>query len=234
MRSAERYLSQGKLRAAIGEYRQVVENDPRDFSTLKYLGDLHARNSEQAEAIRCFTKVAEHYGNQGFAQKAISIYNKILRLQPDTVEIMVKLADLHRVKGAIAEARTFYNAVAEQYQRHGRKLEALEVWKSIAELDPNNVEIYVKIADVFWQENQKDEAAKAYTEAGLRLAAQDRHEEAKNAFEKSLEVAPDEMITLNGMVKSQIALGYSDEAANTLEQVLAEQPENRDIRYLSG
>jgi len=33
MRNAERFLSQGKIRAAINEYQRVVENDPTDFST---------------------------------------------------------------------------------------------------------------------------------------------------------------------------------------------------------
>ncbi len=61
MRNAERFLSQGKIRAAISEYQRIVENDPKDFSTLNILGDLYAKNSEKQEAIGCFTQVAEYY-----------------------------------------------------------------------------------------------------------------------------------------------------------------------------
>ncbi len=232
MRNAERYLSQGKIRAAIGEYKQVVESDPRDFSTLNILGDLCAKNSETNEAVKYFTKVAEHYGNQGFAQKAIAIYNKIARIQPDSIEISAKLAELHRMKGSVAEARVHYTTIAEEYQRRGKKLEALDAWKSIAELDPNNTDIYLRIADVYRQENQTEEAARSYTEAGLRLAGLERHEQALEAFSKAFEVRPNDISLLNGMVKSQIALGYSDEAAKTLENLIKEQPANKDLSYL--
>lgn len=232
MRNAERYLSQGKIRAAIGEYRQVVESDPRDYSTMNILGDLCVKNSEKNEAVKYYTKVAEHYGGQGFAQKAIAIYNKIARLNPESIEISAKLAELHRMKGSVAEARVHYTSVAEEYQKRGKKLEALDAWKSIAELDPNNTDIYLRIADVYRQENQIEDAAKSYIEAGLRLGTLEQHEQALNAFSKAYELTPNDITLLNGMVKSQIALGYSDDAAKTLENLIAEQPGNSDLNHL--
>ena len=86
MRNAERYVAQGKIRAAIAEYRTVVDNDPRDVATLNMLGDLCVKSSEKREAIDCFLRVAEHYNTQGFSQKAIAIYNKISRIEPDSIE----------------------------------------------------------------------------------------------------------------------------------------------------
>ena len=70
MRNAERHVAQGKLRAAISEYKTVVQNDPRDFGTMNMLGDLYVKNSEINKAIECYKGVAEHYQKQGFAQKA--------------------------------------------------------------------------------------------------------------------------------------------------------------------
>ena len=232
MRSAERFLAQGKIRAAISEYKLVAENDPRDFTTLNMLGDLYAKNSEEREAIGCFKKVAEHYGKQGFAQKAIAVYNKISRLQPGSLEVAAKLAELYQMKGSIAEARSHYLTLAENYQSKGKKLEAVEVWKRIAELDPTNTDIYLKIGEAYWEENQKEDAASAFTEAGLRLAAQSRYEAALTAFSRALEIIPNEAVALNGLIKSQISLGYSEDAAKTLENVLLEQPENKEIYYL--
>ena len=179
MRNAERFLSQGKIRAAISEYQRVVENDPKDFSTLNILGDLYAKNSDKQEAVGCFTQVAEYYNMQGFAHKAIAIYNKISRIEPGSMEVSAKLAQLYKSKGSVSEAKTHYTALAEQYQRKGQKIEALAIWKQIAELDPNNTDIYLKIAEVCWQEDQPDDAAKAFTEAGLRLTAQGKY---VNAF----------------------------------------------------
>jgi tetratricopeptide (TPR) repeat protein len=232
MRNAERYLAQGKIRAAIVEYKSVIESDQNDYSTLNMLGDLYAKASEPDEAIRCFTQVAEHYSKQGFAQKAIAIYNKISRLKPDSLEVSAKLAQLYQTKGSVAEARVHYNTLAEQYTRAGRKAEALAVWKQIANLDPTNTDIYLKIADACWQSQQKEEAASAYIEAGSRLTARKQYESAVTAFSRALEIRPDDVLALKGFVDSQINLGYPEEAAKTLEGSLSRQPYNREIMYL--
>src|SRR3954465_4942805 len=100
MRNPERHVDRGKIQSAIGEYKQVVANDPKDFGTLNMLGDMYAKSSETAKAVNCYTAVAEHYGKQGFAQKAIAVYNKISKLQPGSIEISAKLAELYRFKGS--------------------------------------------------------------------------------------------------------------------------------------
>lgn len=231
-RNAERFLTQGKIRAAISEYKRIVENDPKDFSTLNLLGDLCVKAQDTGEAVKCYTQVAEHYANQGFAQKAIAIYNKISRLMPDSIEVSAKLAQLYQSKGSIAEARSHYSNLADYYQKRGQKTEALEIWKQIAELDPNNTEIYLKIGEMCRQQDQKDEAAEAYTEAGARFAAKKQFEQAMSAYSKSLEIKPSNLVALNGLVNSQIGLGYADDAARTLEEMLEKQPYNREILNL--
>ena len=84
MRNAEKYLSQGKLRAAIGEYRRVTSHDPADVVTLNMLGDLYVKDNDKDSALKCFRNVADHYSGQGFAAKAIAVYNKMSRIAADT------------------------------------------------------------------------------------------------------------------------------------------------------
>lgn len=232
MRNAERFLAQGKIRAAISEYKRVVESDPKDFSTLNMLGDLYAKASDTREAVNCFSLVAEYYGKQGFAQKAIAIYNKISRLTPESLEISAKLAELYQIKGSVAEARAHYTVLAERYQRMGNKAESLAVLKQIAQLDPNNSDIFLKIADLCLQEEQADEAASAFIQAGLRLSERKQYEAAITAFSKGLDIKPNDLTGLKGIVKSQINLGYTDEAAKTLEKVLENEPYNREVIFL--
>ena len=232
LRNAERFLAQGKVRAAIGEYKRIVENDPKDFSTLNILGDLHVKVSETKEAVKCYTAVAEHYGNQGFTQKAIAIYNKILRITPDSPEISLKLAQFYQLKGSPAEARFHYSNLAEYYRREGRRADALAVWKQIAELDPNNTEIYLKIGESCLQDGDNDEACNAFIEAGNRFTAKKLFEKAMSAFSKALELKPQDLAALNGLVKAQMGMGFTDDAAKTLENILEKQPYNREILYM--
>ena len=148
------------------------------------------------------------------------------------MEVSAKLAELYQSRGSIAEARVHYTTLAETYQRKGQKIEALAIWKQIAELDGSNTDIYLKIAETCWQEEQFDEAAQAFTEAGWRFIRQEKYESALTAFARALEIKKDDLQALKGSVEAQINLGCADEAAASLETLLKEQPYNRDFLNL--
>ena len=65
LKAAEKFLSQGKINSAIKEYRQIVDNDSDDLTTLNMLGDLYVRSGKKEEAVSCFERIAEHYGGHG-------------------------------------------------------------------------------------------------------------------------------------------------------------------------
>jgi tetratricopeptide (TPR) repeat protein len=232
MRNAERFVAQGNVRSAITEYRSVVEHDPRDISTLNMLGDLHVKTSNTREAVHCYMRVADHYNKQGFAQKAIAVYNKITRLQPENMEVAERLAELHKGKGSLGEARSQYLKVAEHHQKAGRRLEALAMYKQVAMLDPNNTDVCINLADSYIREGQTEEAVEAYAEAGDRFLRQGCHEEAVRALMRGFDLKANDLRILNGLVKAQSALGRAGKAAQLLEDLLEDEPYNRDILYL--
>ncbi len=232
MRSAERYLTQGKIQAAIGEYRLIVENAPKDINSKNMLGDLYVKNAETQAAVNCYREVVAFYNSQGFAKKAIAIYNKLYRLEPDSVDIVESLAELYKSRGSIAEAQKYYQILSKRYEEKGRKLEALKIWKKIAEISPRDNQIYLKIAESYWQAEQMQEAAEAYIEAGQRLLAADSPEASAMAFSRSLEVNPEDFEAITGFVKSQIALGFPEEGVKALEEMYAADPMNKEINYL--
>src|SRR6266850_7066234 len=108
IKAAEKFLSQGKITAAIKEYRQIIAHDGDDLTTLNMLGDLLARAGEKEEAASCFLRIAEHFRDQGFTLKAIAMYRKIDKLQPREPEIAMQLAELYSTQGLIADARAQY------------------------------------------------------------------------------------------------------------------------------
>ena len=229
MRSAERYLSQGKLRDAIETYREVVQNDPKDVVTLNMLGDLYAKGSDNIAAVNCYRTVAEHYSKQGFAQKAIAVYKKIVRIKPNCPESTQKLAELYKQKGSLKEAKSHYLTLAENYSKQGRRVEALEIWTEIAVLDPNNTDVYMTIADAYLQEERLDEAAEAFANAGSRFAQFTRHDEAMDAFSKAFAINPNHPAAMRGFVEANLSSGKNAELVEHLKGLIAERPENRDL-----
>ena len=140
LKAAEKFLSQGKINAAIKEYRQIVEHDYDDLTALNMLGDLLARAGDKDEAVACFSRIAEHYREQEFRLKAIAMYKKIEKLKPRDPEIASKLAELYSAQGLNVDARAQLLVVADAYTREGKTKEALEVLHKIADLDPQNTE----------------------------------------------------------------------------------------------
>jgi len=232
MRNAERFIAQGKIRSAIDEYKQVVKSDPRDFGTLNMLGDLHAKEGSKDDAVRCYEKVAEHYGKQGFAQKAIAIYNKIQRIKPNSPEVSEKLAELYKSKGSVSEAKSHYTTLAEHYLKNGYRTEAYAIWKQIGILDPNNTQVFITVAEAYLEDNELDEAAEAYCEAANRFSRAADHSAAVDALIKALTINPTNVNSLNTFVKELNQLGRGDEAVEKLEDMLKSNPRNRDVARL--
>ncbi|MEZ5344404.1 MAG: tetratricopeptide repeat protein [Pyrinomonadaceae bacterium] len=232
MRAAERFLTQGRISSAIKEYKSVLENDSSDVNTQNMLGDLYLKSDDKKSAIKCYTEVAEYYNSHGYEKKAIAIYNKLYRIEPNSPEISIKLAELYQVRGSNAEAEKHYEQVADYYEKKGNKVDALTVWEKIAEISPRNTEIYLKIGNFYWQNNQKEEAARAFTEGGLRLAESGKHAEAVAAFSRSFEVAPDDLAAVRGFVNSQINLGYPEEAIKMLDELYERDLYNADVVFL--
>jgi tetratricopeptide (TPR) repeat protein len=214
--AAERYLETGKIPAAIKEYCKIVEAEPNDFTTLNILGDLQVRVGNNPAAILCFRRMAEHYREQDFALKAIAIFKKIDRLQPNDVEIVTALAELYAQQDLVVEARAHYLAVANAHAKSGATQAGLEILCKIADLDPQNTQVRIRLAEGYANEGMVREAAAAFTVAGQYLVSRGALEEALDVFKRSLILEPGDHAALEGLLAAHTARGTADEAAEII------------------
>src|SRR5918997_2060279 len=240
LKAAEKFLSQGKINAAIKEYRQIVDHDADDLTTLNMLGDLYVRSDKKEEAVKCFERIADHYGTQEFNLKAIAMYKKIERLRPRDPVVALKLADLYANQGLVHDARSQYLVVADAYTRSNDNKKSLDILHKIADLDPNNTEIRLKLADGYLKENMRREAAAAFVQAANRFHQTGVQDKALDAYNKALQLVRDDREALRGMLEAHIARGTADEAAEVLERVVETNEEDKELvsmlarAYLEG
>jgi tetratricopeptide (TPR) repeat protein len=220
LKAAEKFLSQGKISAAIKEYRQIVDNDVADLTTLNMLGDLYVRTGKSEEAVSCFERIAEHYATQEFNLKAIAMYKKIERLKPRDPAIAFKLAELYASQALVVDARANYLIVADAYSRAGQNKKALDILHKVADLEPNNTDIRLKLAEGYLKEGMRREAAGAFVQAANRLHKAAANEKALVAYGKALEIEPEDVDALRGMLEAHIDSGTADEAAEVLERIV--------------
>jgi tetratricopeptide (TPR) repeat protein len=221
LESALKFLNQGKVAQAIGEYQQILRHDPKDQATLMTVGDLFARQSDMPQAIEYFERLAQVYLNDGFNSKAIAIYKKIAKLAPAELAPLERLADLYVQQGVLSEARPLFLQIAEVHLKANRAPKAVEVLHRLLEVEPDNPRVQMRLAELYNVMGQKKEAAQAYLGYAQRLFDRGEAEEAEKLIERALGVDGASAPAL--LLKAKIlALGQKDSQAIAL---LEEHPE---------
>jgi pentatricopeptide repeat protein len=217
LESALKFLNQGKVPQAIGEYQQILRHDPKDQATLMTVGDLFARQGDMPQAMEYFERLAQVYLNDGFNSKAIAIYKKIAKLAPAELAPLERLADLYVQQGVLSEARPLFLQIAEAHLKANRAPKAVEVLHRLLEVEPENPRVQMRLAELYNVMGLKKEAAQTYFAYAQRLFDRGESDEAEKLIERALGVDPSDAPAL--LLKAKI-LGMAhknDEAIAILE-----------------
>src|SRR5579863_8384519 len=217
LENALKFLNQGKVPQAIAEYQQILRNDPKDQATLMTVGDLYARQGDMPHAIEYFERLAQVYLNDGFNSKAIAIYKKIAKLAPNELAPLERLADLYVQQGVLSEARPLFLQIAEAHLKANHAQRAVEVLHRLLDVEPENLRVQMRLAELYNVMGQKKEAAQTYLNYAQRLFDRGETEEAQKLIERALGVEPASAPALLLKAKILAAGQKDDEAVAILE-----------------
>lgn len=234
LRTAEKYALQGKIPAAIDEYKKVVTADPTDLTTINTLGDLYVRAGRIQDAITNFSRIAESYRESGFILKAIAMLKKISKLDPTNVETAMKLANLYSQQGLLVEARQQYLQVADAYARAGQTRKALEAYQKIADLDPSNTSVRMKLGEIYAREKLFDHAHDSFIMAGAEFLRKGDTEQALNANLKAISINPESRQGLTAIANIYTQMGQPDKAINILCDAFEKNPGDVELLTILG
>jgi pilus assembly protein FimV len=224
LESALKFLNQGKVAQAIGEYQQILRHDAKDQATLMTVGDLFARQGDMPQAIEYFERLAQVYLSDGFNSKAIAIYKKIAKLAPAELAPLERLADLYVQQGVLSEARPLFLQIAEAHLKANHAPKAVEVLNRLLEVEPENPRVQMRLAELYNVMGQKKEAAQTYLNYAQRLFERDDPGEAAKLIERALEVDSSNPTAL--LLKAKI-LSTSSKPENAIP-ILERHPEAND------
>ena len=220
---AEKAEKAGKLDQAIPLYRQLLEDNPRDWNTINKIGDLFAKIGKMREAGDEYAKVAEFYARDGFHLKAIAIWKKINKLDPAQVEPYAKLADLYAKQGLVMEAKGQYQIVAEDQLKRNRLKDAAETLRKMVEIDSSDLKTRSRLADIYTKEGSTAKAVGEYIAISDELNLKGHPAEAIQVLEKGLKI--DSGIKVKAQLgKVHLAQRSWEKAIAYLEEVTAQEP----------
>ena len=216
--AAEKFVQQGKLQNAIAEYEKILKNDPKELTVLNTVGDLYARLGNTDKAVECFKSVGDAYASQGFTVKAIAMYKKLSKLKT-SLETVLRLAELYTQQGLFNDARAQYLQVAEEFLRAGELEQAVRIFQKTLEMDPENVAMRTKLAEVYVRLGKKTEAWQIFSAAAETLRSKGQLNAAEEILQRMLTLDPNNSYAL--LLRGRTAFEAGDAAAATqfLEKV---------------
>lgn len=187
--AAEKFVQQGKLPNAITEYEKVLKADPKDLTVMNTVGDLYSRLGNGEKAVECFKSVGDAYASQGFTVKAIAMYKKLSKLKA-SLESSLRLAELYTQQGLFNDARAQYLQVAEEFLREGQLEQAVRIFQKTLEMDPENVAMRTRLAEVYVRLGKKTEAWQIFSAAAETLRGKGQLGPAEEILQRMITLDP--------------------------------------------
>ncbi|MBI4650604.1 tetratricopeptide repeat protein [Candidatus Desantisbacteria bacterium] len=233
-KNASEYYQQGKWDKAVDIYKKILKTDPDNIQVFNMLGDVYVNKNDMDKAYEEYKKAADAFENQGLLNKAIAINKKILRIQPDSIDIYFKLADLYTQLGLIGEANEHYLKIADIYSQEKKIDKLLDIYKKIVDLNPKNIIIRQRLVKMYLNENMKEQAAKEYLEIADKYKEINQADNAISMLENAKNELP-EYIEINRMLGSLYRDKNNPEKALTeIQKILLKNPLDKNAFIESG
>jgi pilus assembly protein FimV len=216
--AAEKFVQQGKLPNAITEYEKVLKADPKDLTVMNTVGDLYSRLGNSEKAVECFKSVGDAYASQGFTVKAIAMYKKLSKLK-SSLEGVLRLAELYTQQGLFNDARAQYLQVAEEFLREGQLEQAVRIFQKTLEMDPENVAMRTRLAEVYVRLGKKTEAWQIFAAAAETLRAKGQLGPAEEILQRMITLDPGNSYALLLRGRNSFDAGDMAAAVQFLEKV---------------
>jgi len=216
--AAEKFVQQGKLPNAITEYEKVLKADPKDLTVMNTVGDLYSRLGNSEKAVECFKSVGDAYASQGFTVKAIAMYKKLSKLKA-SLEGSLRLAELYTQQGLFNDARAQYLQVAEEFLRDGQLEQAVRIFQKTLEMDPENVAMRTRLAEVYVRLGKKTEAWQIFSAAAETLRAKGQLAPAEEILQRMITLDPGNSYVLLMRGRNAFDAGDMAAAVQCLEKV---------------
>ncbi|MBN2318661.1 MAG: hypothetical protein JXR49_06275 [Acidobacteria bacterium] len=231
---AEKYMLQGKIKQAIGEYAKIIQNNPDDVLTLNTMGDLYLTIGNTAEANNCFVKVADNYVRNNFFLKAIAVYKKILNADPGNLEINATIASLYAQQGLNTDACNQYLRLAKLFEQSGDTREILNTYRKIVELDPANAAIQKKLAEAYLAGEDKEKGREHLLSAARAMVKTGDPAEAMHCFEQADRINPLDIDGMKDFLECCLRTDSVSTILDRLKELLEADPDNLDIKEMLG
>jgi len=232
LKEAEKLVQKGKLDGAIRQYEKLLKANPNDVTIINRVGDLYGKVGQVDKAIELYERIAEFFVQDGFLKKAIAVLKKINRMAPQRLDIFERLAELYVELSLMGEAKTQYQILADWYSKHGDRENALRVQKKLAEVDPGNHVVQLRLADMLMEAGEHEEALQVFSQLVHVLLDRGKIDEAEKLVHHVLDLKPPKAGFMAPVCAELLESGKKGRAQDLVEMGLALSPDDPELKSL--
>lgn len=232
LESAQKNLKKKQVSKAIKDYAKIVEIDPGDVRSRQKLAELLVRTNQSVEAYDHYESVAKYFSSNGFYLKAIAIYKQMQRLDPSQLSIYNRLAELNEKQGLVGNAMSEYRSLVTYYERNGMIADAIKTLEKMRDLDTANLNVRVKLAEVYAQNDRLDDGLAEFEGVLGILSQRNDFDKILRLYKMFLPIYPNNKKMQMGLALTLYEKGELTQGVGILSTLLKDNPENPDVLRL--
>lgn len=214
MKAAHIFREDGFYLKAMALYKKILNVSPLEVEAHIALGELNAEKGLVVNANENFLAAAEIYIRDGITEKALELYERILKFTPFNISLKIKIAELYLKIGLKNEAIKEYLVVALNYLEKGEHGKAQEFYLRVMGFEADNVTALVGLSSVADETNDIQQAYEY--------------------LNKAKSIAPDNSDVMLNCAKLAIKTNNIEEAKQSLTKLVGINPSNNQYKNLLG
>ncbi|GAB4319783.1 MAG: hypothetical protein Kow0059_13920 [Candidatus Sumerlaeia bacterium] len=152
------YLDNDQIQDAVNAFGRIKELFPDDIKALSMYTDLYAQIGSEHEILSDYVRLAELYNKTGAVMEATKIYERVLLLDPASMDLREKFIGFLLANGQKTRAISEMFEFSRQCLEANQFREAQRVLKQAANLEPNDPQVYLQLAEADARANSRGSA----------------------------------------------------------------------------
>jgi pilus assembly protein FimV len=180
-------------------------------------------------------KVAQKYAKKGKLQEAIAEYQKLLTENSVDVSVRSTIGDLYVRSNQKGKAIEEFQKIASHYEERGLYSQSIAVYKKINKLNPSDIKMGMKLADLYHSQGFFSEAKREYQRIANDLKENNRVKEAIRLYEKLLGLDAEDVqcrLTLAQLYKEEKLFDQAVEEFNKVAEFKMQNDELKEAEEI--
>src|ERR1700692_4503747 len=214
LEKAKRFVEKSRIDDAIEAYQSVLAASPDHLEAMQSLGDLYTRQNQPDRAALFYGMLFDHFTAPKEELKALALYARFLKPHQQPPERVARYALLLQKQNRVEDATEQFMAAALAFELGGKGEDALACYVRIAQLDSENRDRHIAVAELANALENSAAASRGYLRAGQLTTQND--DEALVYFGKAHQLMPNDRSVSLLYAQTLMRKGVSGAAAALL------------------